>query len=77
VVAAAAVGVPDDHAGEKIRVFVILSNKSIIHTNDIMKVCHSQLARHMWPQEIIITKSFPMNAHGKVIKSKFRETEYN
>ena len=31
------------------------------------------LPRHMWPQEIIITTSFPMNAHGKVIKSELRK----
>jgi long-chain acyl-CoA synthetase len=76
VVAAAAIGVPDDYAGEAIKVFVILSDKSVVNADDIMKVCHSQLARHMWPQEIIITKSFPMNAHGKVIKSKLRKFEF-
>jgi acyl-CoA synthetase (AMP-forming)/AMP-acid ligase II len=73
VVAAAAVGVADDYAGEKIMVFVILCDGSTLKPEHIMDYCHANLARHMWPQEIIITKSFPMNAHGKVIKSELRK----
>lgn len=72
VVAAAAVGVPDDKAGEMIKVFVILRDNSTNRASDIMDYCHSNLPRHMWPQEIIIRKSFPLNAHGKVIKSELR-----
>jgi len=73
VVAAAAVGVPDENAGEMIKVFVILRDKSTNKVDDVMDYCHSHLARYMWPQEIVITKSFPMNAHGKVIKSELRK----
>ena len=73
VVAAAAVGVPDDYAGEKIKVFVILCDGSTLKPKNIMDYCHANLTRHIWPQEIIITKSFPMNAHGKVIKSELRK----
>lgn len=73
VVAAAAVGVPDVYAGEMIKVFVILCDGSSLTVDNIMKICHTQLARYMWPQEIKITTSFPMNAHGKVIKSELRK----
>jgi acyl-CoA synthetase (AMP-forming)/AMP-acid ligase II len=72
VVAAAAVGFPDDNAGEIIKVFVILSDGSTLNLKNIMEFCHVHLAKHMWPREIIITKSFPMNAHGKIIKSELR-----
>jgi acyl-CoA synthetase (AMP-forming)/AMP-acid ligase II len=73
VVAAAAVGVPDEYAGEMIKVFVILRDGSTLKSENIMGFCHANLPRHMWPQEIIITMSFPMNAHGKVIKSELRK----
>jgi acyl-CoA synthetase (AMP-forming)/AMP-acid ligase II len=72
VVASAAVGYPDEYAGEMIKVFVILSSGSNLKSENIMQFCRAHLARHMWPKEIIITKSFPMNAHGKVIKSELR-----
>jgi long-chain acyl-CoA synthetase len=73
VVAASAVGIPDERAGEKIKVFVILRDKSTLGAQDILKHCQAHLARYMWPQEIKITPSFPMNAHGKVIKSELRK----
>jgi long-chain acyl-CoA synthetase len=73
VVAAAAVGIPDVYAGEMIKVFVILCDGSTLKSGKIMDFCHAHLPRHMWPQEIIITPSFPMNAHGKVIKSELRK----
>jgi len=73
VVAAAAIGVPDERAGEKIRVFVILSSKSAVNAENIMEHCRKHLSRYMWPEDIVITKSFPVNAHGKVIKSELRK----
>jgi acyl-coenzyme A synthetase/AMP-(fatty) acid ligase len=73
VVAAAAVGVPEENAGEMIKVFVILSDGSMLKSDNIMVFCRANLPKHMWPQEIIITTSFPMNAHGKVIKSELRK----
>ncbi|MBS4062759.1 MAG: AMP-binding protein [Bacteroidetes bacterium] len=75
VVAAAAVGFPDEQAGELIKVFVILCDGSTLKSTEIMDFCHVHLARHMWPQEIIITKSFPVNSHGKVTKSELRKYE--
>jgi long-chain acyl-CoA synthetase len=73
VVGAAAVGVPDEYAGEKIKVFVILSDGSTLKPDSILEFCRAHLPRHMWPQEIVITPSFPVNAHGKVIKSELRK----
>jgi acyl-coenzyme A synthetase/AMP-(fatty) acid ligase len=77
VVAAAAVGVPDESAGEIIKVFIVLCDESTLSAENIMEFCHTHLARHMMPQEIIITKSFPMNAQGKVIKSELRKSGIN
>jgi long-chain acyl-CoA synthetase len=74
VVAAAAVGIPDVYAGEMIKVFVILCDGSKLKSENIMEICHAHLARHMWPKEIVIRSSFPMNAHGKVIKSELRKS---
>ncbi len=43
VVAAAAIGVPDERAGEKIKVFVILSSKSAMMAENIMEHCRTAL----------------------------------
>jgi long-chain acyl-CoA synthetase len=72
VVAAAVVGFPDEYAGEMIKIFVILRDGSLLKPENILEYCHAHLARHMWPQEIAIMKSFPMNANCKVIKAELR-----
>ena len=73
VIAAAAVGVPDEYAGEMIKVFVVLRNNSILKTENILEHCRSHLARYMLPKEITIATTLPMNAHGKVIKSELKK----
>jgi acyl-CoA synthetase (AMP-forming)/AMP-acid ligase II len=73
VVTAAAVGVPGEYGDEMIKVFVILCNGSMINSEYIMEFCHANLPRYMWPKEIIFRTSFPMNSHGKVLKSALRK----
>ncbi len=74
VVAAAAIGEPDDVLGEAIKVFVTLKSDSRITTNEIISYCRQRLARHMVPKEIVVVENLPMNAHGKVVKSALRST---
>lgn len=73
VIAAAAVGVPDEYAGEMIKVFVVLRNNSVLKTENILEHCRSRLARYMLPKEITIATALPMNAHGKVLKSELKK----
>ena len=72
VVNVAAIGIPDDMAGELIVVFVTLRKDSSITAKDIIKYCHSYLAKNMQPHDILILDSLPMNAQGKIIKSELR-----
>jgi acyl-CoA synthetase (AMP-forming)/AMP-acid ligase II len=72
VVSAAAIGVPDEIQGEAIKVFVTLKSGATITSEKMIAVCRQHMARHMVPNEIVIVKSLPMNAHGKVVKSALR-----
>lgn len=73
VISAAVVGVPDLVAGEAIHAFVTLHPKTDIATEDIVAHCREHLAKHMVPKMITVLRNLPLNAHGKVIKSKLRE----
>jgi acyl-CoA synthetase (AMP-forming)/AMP-acid ligase II len=73
VISAAAIGVPDDLAGEAIKVFVVLQKKAEITPDFILAHCRKTMARHMVPKEIVILDKLPMNAHGKFVKSALRE----
>ncbi|MGD9093717.1 MAG: AMP-binding protein, partial [Anaerolineales bacterium] len=75
VVSAAAIGVPDELQGEAIRVFVTLQAKSSLSVKEIIEYCRKNLARHMVPKEVFVIDRLPLNAHGKVVKSRLREWE--
>ena len=72
IVAAAAIGVPDDLTGEAIKVFTVLKKKSDLTPEAIITHCKKNLPRHMVPKEITILDKLPMNAHGKVVKSALK-----
>ncbi len=73
VIAAAAVGIPDLTAGELIKAFVILCDGSKIKEEELLTHSRHHLPKYMWPHEVMITKFFPTNAHGKVNKSELRK----
>jgi acyl-coenzyme A synthetase/AMP-(fatty) acid ligase len=75
VVAAAAIGEPDLVRGEAIKVFVTLRTDAMVGPQDILAFCKKRLARHLMPRDIVIVKSLPMNAHGKVIKSELKKID--
>ena len=73
VVAAAAIGVPDDIQGEAIKVFVTLRKGTGLSPEEILDFCRQRMARHMVPKEIIVIDNLPTNAHGKIVKTALRE----
>jgi long-chain acyl-CoA synthetase len=73
VAAAAAVGVPDPDRGEAIVVHVVIRTGSPLLREEILVHCKKHLPRHMWPREIVVVDSLPVNAQGKVLKSVLRD----
>jgi acyl-CoA synthetase (AMP-forming)/AMP-acid ligase II len=73
VVAAAAIGEPDEVRGEAIKVFAVLRTGSHLTADDVIAHCAQRLARHMVPKEVAFIDSLPMNPHGKVVKAELRK----
>ena len=72
VAAAAVIGVPDPVRGEAIVVYAVVRNGSALGRDAILAYGKQHLPRHMWPGEVLIVDSLPMNAQGKVVKSMLR-----
>jgi acyl-CoA synthetase (AMP-forming)/AMP-acid ligase II len=72
LVSAAAVGVPDEAAGEAIHLFVTAGNGSGITPTDVLGHLRVRLAKHMVPKQVSIVAALPLNAAGKVAKSQLR-----
>jgi acyl-CoA synthetase (AMP-forming)/AMP-acid ligase II len=72
VLAAAAVGIPDDVAGEVVALFIVPSNGDLV-VDDVLAELRGRLAKHMVPEQVTFVPELPLNANGKLVKSRLRE----
>ncbi len=68
VLEAAAIGIPDDILGEKIRLFISPASEGILIPGDIMDLCKKHLPAFKVPCDIVILGALPRNSYGKVDK---------
>jgi len=68
------VGVPSRAYGEEIMAWVILKAGETSSEEEMKQFVYSHMARHKTPRYVHFTDSFPMNAAGKIMKYKMRET---
>jgi long-chain acyl-CoA synthetase len=73
LVSAAAIGVPDLEAGEAIMLSVVARPDAVVTPEEVRAVCRAHLAKHMVPSIVLVVDALPLNANGKVAKSKLVE----
>jgi fatty-acyl-CoA synthase len=66
VVEAAAIGVPDDTFGQRLRAFVVL--REDVDEDALKQHVREHLANYKIPREIVVLDELPRNATGKVLK---------
>lgn len=71
VVEAAAIGVPDDDFGQRLRAFVVL--RGTVSETDLKQHVRDQLANYKVPRDIVVLDELPRNATGKVLKRELEE----
>jgi acyl-CoA synthetase (AMP-forming)/AMP-acid ligase II len=69
---AAALGVPDDDFGQRLRAFVVLADQSVTE-DDLKAWVRDNLARYKVPREIVFVDELPRNATGKILKRELAE----
>ncbi len=72
LVSAAAVGIPDDDAGEAIVLVAVRRPGSHLTQDDVASHLRSCLAKHMVPRRILFVETLPLNDSGKLDKSRIR-----
>jgi long-chain acyl-CoA synthetase len=73
LVSAAAVGVPDDDAGEVVVLLAVARPGAVVDPDRVLATCRRHLPRHMVPKSVHILDGLPVNANGKTVKPKLRE----
>jgi fatty-acyl-CoA synthase len=66
VVEAAAIGVPDDAFGQRLRAFVVL--RSEVGEDALKQHVRNHLANYKVPRDVVVLDELPRNATGKVVK---------
>ena len=69
----AAVGVPDEILGERIRVYLVPRDHESFDQARFTKVIRDMLPAHKMPTEIILRSDLPKNESGKIMKQVLRQ----
>ena len=73
VAEAAAVGVPDERAGERVKVCVALKTEIKVTESELKSFCRENLPAFMIPDYIQFMKELPKNATGKILKTELKK----
>ena len=72
VLECAAVGIPDDKAGEAVKVVIVKKNASLTET-DVRVWCEANLAGYKRPRVVEFRTDLPKSAVGKILRRELRE----
>jgi long-chain acyl-CoA synthetase len=74
VLEVAAIGVPDEHSGEVVKLFVVRKDPAL--TEDALKqYCHDRLTGYKRPHYIEFRKELPKSNVGKILRRALRDEE--
>jgi fatty-acyl-CoA synthase len=68
VVEAAAIGVPDQKFGQRLRVFVVVRPGYTLDADAVRHHVSANLARYKVPRDVVFVEQLPRNPSGKVLK---------
>jgi long-chain acyl-CoA synthetase len=72
VLECAAVGVPDAHSGEAVKLFAVKKSPDLSE-QDLRRYMHSQLAGYKMPKQIEFRKELPKTNVGKILRRALRD----
>jgi long-chain acyl-CoA synthetase len=68
----AAVGIPDEHSGEVVKLFVVRKDPNLT-VEDLKKFCHDNLTGYKRPKLIEFRDSLPKSNVGKILRRELRD----
>lgn len=74
IVEAAAIGVPDERSGEKIKLFVVSNNKDLT-VDDVIEHCRKNLTGYKIPKMVEFRDELPKTNVGKILRKDLRQEE--
>jgi long-chain acyl-CoA synthetase len=68
---AAAIGIPDDHSGEVVKIYVVKSDQSLTE-EELMAFCKENLTGYKRPKVIEFREELPKSNVGKILRKELR-----
>ncbi|WP_330925744.1 AMP-binding protein [Candidatus Sororendozoicomonas aggregata] len=72
----AAIGIPDDKTGEKVKLFVVPSDSSLT-SEEVVEYCRAHLTAYKVPRDIEFRTELPMTPVGKILRKDLRREVMN
>ncbi len=72
VLEVAAVGVPDEHSGEVVKLFVVRKDPNLT-VEDLKQFCHDRLTGYKRPRQIEFRNELPKSNVGKILRRELRD----
>jgi len=72
VLEVAAVGVPDEHSGEVVKLFVVRKDPNLT-VEDLKQFCHDRLTGYKRPRHIEFRNELPKSNVGKILRRELRD----
>jgi long-chain acyl-CoA synthetase len=69
---ACAVGVPDQHSGERVKAFVVLKDGQTATAEEIIEYCKQSLTKYKIPKYVEFLDDLPKSAVGKILRKELR-----
>jgi len=74
VLEVAAIGVPDEHSGEVVKLFVVKKDPALTEES-LKQYCHDELTGYKRPKYIEFRDSLPKSNVGKILRRELRDAE--
>jgi long-chain acyl-CoA synthetase len=72
VLECAAIGVPDEHSGEALKLFVVRKDPTLTE-EDVRRYCHDNLTGYKRPRHIEFRQELPKSNVGKILRRALRD----
>jgi long-chain acyl-CoA synthetase len=72
VLECAVIGVPDEHTGEAVKLFVVKKDASLTE-EQIVAYCKEQLTNYKRPKQIVFKTELPKSNVGKILRRELRD----
>ena len=69
---ACAVGVPDQHSGERVKAFVVLKDGQTATAEEIIEYCKQSLTKYKIPKYVEFLGDLPKSAVGKILRKELK-----